>query len=222
MSCAEFSSDIASSDRERPRRGEADLIEAATELVRGHISPSALRRRLEVQLRRVEDRRVHLLQLVRSRPPAHRGQETLQAHGDLEAEVHYLLISARHVLIALRRHTAFAESDSRLVAEGAELDRSFGTARDLRDILEHFDEYAVGSGNLQKSGEVVRSDNRLSVTVHPAREGRAAAEVDLRFASIRVPIMAFGRRLIETTALLDTVRDSVIDRAREADLLPKA
>lgn len=71
---------------------------------------------------------------------------------EAEAESAFLLIAIRSLRRAFLRYAKII--GDRPHSGWIEGDPMFGEITDARDILEHFDEYAAGTGNLQKRGRL--------------------------------------------------------------------
>lgn len=158
-----------------------------------HASPKFWGNAIELQLHRVEE-----MQALSIRE--HSRQQDGATHAPAvrpgisfyhrtSAEVHFLLVAMRNALRIVRRRAA----TSKLAAEAdAQLSADFPHVGDLRDMLEHLDEYSLGEGRLQQRGEI-RRDNR-DPHLHFTSATDAAAELEIAFSDERrVPLKAAAR-----------------------------
>lgn len=105
-------------------------------------------------------------------------------------------LEAQFLCVAMRNSTRF--QDKILAMTGspelreacATLRSEFPNLRHLRDIVEHVDEYATGSGNLQRSGVMAHDpDGRFPLMYVGGQD------VTLSFGSIKTPLLAAAREV---------------------------
>ncbi len=119
------------------------------------------------------------------------------------ADTQFLLVAIRHILRLRDRYRSSTE-DQRLIDASEAFDEAFPHARDLRDILEHLDDYAEGIGRLQTHNEV-SPDTRSAFLFYRA-ENDPAAEIELWFgADRRVALKAAAKAAIDLARLLDEI-----------------
>lgn len=128
------------------------------------LSGSGVRPR-ERQLQRIEEGRIAVghamtkdarlaLQAEKSGLPLPRGSAS-DLFDLLHADVHFLLVATRHILVLARgiRDMAKREADMKvrdgLIAAHNRFASRHLDAKAMRDLLEHFDAYAEGGGNLR-------------------------------------------------------------------------
>ena len=120
-------------------------------------------------------------------------EERVDAFDRLHIEAHFLLIAFAHMLRLLE---VFANvlDDEYIRTIRDDFRKRAPWIKNLRDVLEHLDEYAVGKGKLKKSGEI---DPRtaMMLTFGPSER---PLEVFAQLGSWRLPLRAAaetGQRL---------------------------
>lgn len=115
------------------------------------------------------------------------------------ADIHFLLISMRNVLrLAVRVGVHSPEIAAALSA----FNEDFADVPDLRDMLEHLGEYALGEGLLQRRGQIDTNNRGPHVLYHSTTD--PTAEIEIRFgAERRVPLKAAAARVAALADRLD-------------------
>lgn len=150
-------------------------------------------RAVEIQLERV--REANYSHRLHHSPNEQEKREDLDAERRLHADVYFLSLAIRRVLLF---HDVFAKqiNDPRLGQARAKFDASTPTAKELRDFYEHLDEYLLDSPRK-----------------HVKFPGRAAPVLVCRWDCDNV-IVRFGEREIDVT--LAAVAVIELGRASEA------
>lgn len=118
----------------------------------------------------------------------------MEASRRLRFEGHFLVAAIRQLLRSQEAHLRVT-GDQRLRDARAAFDAAVPDAKDFRDFLEHLDEYALGTGKLQRSGDVSEEPNFAIVATRPGGPVRLqfdereldlgeAAEAALRLADV--------------------------------------
>ena len=81
-------------------------------------------------------------------PTAYGGDARITIPYLLGVDAHYLLYAADHALTICKRYQSLSGNDPEICRVVSHFEASFGVAA-LRDLLAHFEEYAVGSGKTQ-------------------------------------------------------------------------
>jgi hypothetical protein len=63
-------------------------------------------------------------------------------------DAHYLVYAADHALTICRRYQGLSGNDPRICRAISKFEKSVGEIASMRDLLAHFEDYAVGSGRL--------------------------------------------------------------------------
>jgi hypothetical protein len=158
-------------------------------LGRGHASARFWAAAVTWQLERVEShlRCLHETEARSGVPsvPVYDVARTIDAYEALEIDVHFLLVAVGNILRRLERHEHQLGKDDRLRVAGTVFAAKFEHARWLRNVLEHFDEYAVGIGEHQ--GEVAPdARSALPCFVQTRNDGNVAS-LEFRLGKLRCP-----------------------------------
>jgi hypothetical protein len=174
---------------------------------RGHASARFWAAAVSCQLERVEShlRCLHETEDLNGVPsvPVYDVARPIHAYDALEIDVHFLLVAVRNVLWLLKRHEDQLGQNDRLHAAGAAFEAKFEHARWLRDVLEHFDEYAVGIGRYQ---DEVAPDARTALPyfVQADNDGNVAS-LELKLGSLSAPVKGVADEAIR---LVDVIEES--------------
>lgn len=132
------------------------------------------------------------------------------------ADTHFLLVTVAGLLKHLRRMEEVTE-DSRLAKARTDFEAQFADVKDFRDIFEHFDEYAIGGGNLQKASAPPERRVRSDAGFWNRYESRHDASVEVHFHvsdSRQVPLKALARAGMDLAVVIEQVE---IDHAGPLD-----
>jgi hypothetical protein len=128
----------------------------------------------------------------------------INAYEALEIDVHFLLVAVGNILRRLERHEHQLGKDDRLRAAGATFEEKFEHARWLRNVLEHFDEYAVGIGEHQ--GEVAPdARSALPCFVQASDDGNVAS-LEFRLGELSVPVKEVANEAVRLADVIEEVR----------------
>jgi hypothetical protein len=119
-----------------------------------------------------------------------------------EADCHFLLISIRHILRLARGH----REDPRVAQAHDTFLKTFPQSENLRNILEHLDEYERGEGKLQRLGGGVDQDDRSVFIRSDADDPEGEIYYHFGFG-IDVPLKAAAKAAVELAGLLEKVED---------------
>jgi hypothetical protein len=119
-------------------------------------------------------------------------------HGQ-SADAHFLLIAMRNVLRLAERA---AKDSPEIAAALSGFNEDFADVPDLRDMLEHLDEYALGERLLQRRGQIGADNREPHLLYHSTTD--QAAEIEIRFgAERRVPLKAAAAGIAALADQLD-------------------
>jgi hypothetical protein len=95
-------------------------------------------------------------------------------------------VAIRHVWVYVRRFKELSD-DPRLAEAERDFLRLAPHAKDLRDFLEHLDEYAVGAGRMHTSGALDRTDRTVQLLM-PEGGGQPDDEITVVLGERFVPV----------------------------------
>jgi hypothetical protein len=184
------------------------LRDRARLLGRGHASARFWAAAVSCQLERIEShlRCLHETEARSGVPsvPVYDVARPIHAYEALEIDVHFLLVAIRNVLWLLKQHEDQLGQDDRLRAAGTAFEAKFEHARWLRNVLEHFDEYAVGIGEHQ--GEVAPdARSALPYFVQASNDGNVAS-LEFRLGKLSVPVKEVADEAIRLADVIEEVR----------------
>lgn len=115
-----------------------------------------------------------------------------------------LTVALRNVLRAARvaRPLATGQDHDRITAAIQAFERWLPQAKDARDVLEHFDDYAAGTGRIQEND---RKRGR-TITFYPPGYERGASDYYLRVGPLRVSVTAAKRAAAELAAAVALIQ----------------
>lgn len=188
------------------------LREKARLLGRGHASARFWAAAVSCQLERIEShlRCLHETEARSGLPsvPVYDVVRPIHAYDGLEIDVHFLIVAVRNILWLLKRHEKELGNDDRLRATGKAFEAKFEHARRLRNVLEHFDGYAVGSGEYQD--EVAPDARRaLPYFVQASNDGNIAS-LEFRLGKPSVPVKEVADEAIRLADVLEEVRQHFV------------
>lgn len=137
------------------------------------------------------------------------------AESQLHMDVYFLALAIRRVL---RFHEAIAKQihDERLGAARERFQKTAWPAKDFRDFWEHLDEYVVGTGHRQRSGEVV---GRISPVLHLRWD---ADNVVVRFGDTAMDITVAAQAAIKLAEETEDVWEKWLDKNKPSPSDPPA
>ncbi|HEY5054310.1 MAG TPA: hypothetical protein VII45_12975 [Solirubrobacterales bacterium] len=188
------------------------LRDRARLLGRGHASARFWAAAVSCQLERIEShlRCLHETEARSGVPsvPVYDVSRPIHAYDALEIDVHFLLVAVRNVLWLLKRHEDQLGKDDRLRAAGAVFEAKFEHVRKLRNVLEHFDGYAVGRGDFQ---DEVEPDARraLPYFVQASNDGNVAS-LEFRLGKLSVPVKEVADDAIRLADVIEEVRQDFV------------
>ena len=166
----------------------------ALERMTGQASPGFWRQAIARQSERIEVGQQLVLEAFNDGRPV-----AIEEHQRVMADVHFLLIAVRQILRYLDRLRDLT-GDPQLVDADSEVRAAMPHVKDARDILEHLDEYAIGLGRLQLSGQVDVKDPLPKLSYRSSTDSKG--ELDLRLAERIIPLKATTRATINLSELL--------------------
>jgi hypothetical protein len=184
---------------------ELDPLRVFTSTIRHH-SPGFWGAAVRLQLARVEEAQAVVLAEKRAAEEGDTPRQAWLREGvaffhTQNADAHFLLVAMRNVLRSADRA---AQDDHDIAAATSAFYREFPDVHDLRDMLEHLDEYAIGQGKLQRAGRV-SADNRGPHLLYHS-DSDHAAEIEIRFgAERRVPLKAAALSIARLADRLDAL-----------------
>jgi hypothetical protein len=128
----------------------------------------------------------------------------------LRADIHLLFVAIRHVGVYVR-HFRELSDDPRLAAAEDEFLRLAGNAKDLRDFLEHLDEYAIGAGLMHLSGELDHRRRGVWLLM-PEGGGRWDDEITVVLGEKLVPVKTAAHAAMALADALAEVHREEFDR----------
>lgn len=124
-----------------------DDTEAYRPLGRGALSPRYWAAAIELQRERLEaDQRA----IAHSAPGTAPRREAIRC---LQIDAHFGLVAIRNLLRMVDQYTRVLK-DAALSADRAAFTLAAGESKHFRDVLEHLDDYALGTGRLHERGEL--------------------------------------------------------------------
>src|SRR4051812_15264010 len=120
----------------------------------------------------------------------------------IRGDSHFFLVAVGGLLRLARRYRELT-GDARVSNGEARFSAAVGDAKDLRDVLEHIEDYAIGEGNLQREGKIPKVNDSLP-DVHLA-DGDPTSEIELVFAGMAVPVKRAAAAAFELARELDAV-----------------
>lgn len=129
------------------------------------------------------------------------------AESQLHMDVYFLALAIRRVL---RFHDAIAEQidDPRLVAARERFRKTAWPAKDFRDFWEHLDEYLVGTGRRQASGEI---PGRISPVLYLRWD---ADNVVVRFGDTTMDITVAAQAAIQLAGVTGDVWEECLEQTK--------
>jgi hypothetical protein len=130
---------------------ELDRLNRLFSWMQGESSPAWWRDVVRLQRKRVGDDLKGFIDAGRGPSPA---------FDRLRSDTYMLFMAIRHVFRYAERFAELSD-DPRLSSATAEFLRLAPHAKDLRDFLEHLDEYAVGEGHMHRAGRLDSRDREI-------------------------------------------------------------
>jgi hypothetical protein len=128
----------------------------------------------------------------------------------LRADIHVLLVAVRHVWVYLR-HFKELSDNPRLVEAERDFMRLAPHAKELRDFLEHLDEYAIGAGRMHKSGALDRRNRGVQLLM-PEGGGQADDEITVVLGKRLVPVKTAAHAAMALADALAEVHREELDK----------
>jgi hypothetical protein len=140
-------------------------------------------------------------------PEAAEADKDETAESQLHVDVYFLALAIRRVL---RFHDAIAKQidDPRLAAAREQFQKTAWPAKDFRDFWEHLDEYLVGTGRRQASGEV---SGRISPVLYLRWD---ADNVAVRFGDTTMDITVAAQAASELAGVTGDVWEECLEQTR--------
>jgi hypothetical protein len=139
----------------RETRGDALLTTARHLLPHYRNLMAKWRLATERQLARIEQDRATVSDAMRREALVPKGTAATGAWKELNVDVHFLLIAVRHIVRLAQRIRDMAKEEAptavrdELIAALSRFNSQHLEAKMMRDLLEHFDAYAEGAGDLR-------------------------------------------------------------------------
>jgi hypothetical protein len=170
---------------------------------RGDLSPD-----LWAQAIREQQARVTAASTALSEQAQRGGMEmtNLEPFRRVRYEGHFLLVAIAHVL-KIREVFFDLTHDARLAEAQQQFDAAAPDAKHLRDMLEHMDRYAFGTGRLQVAGEVDKNAAFQIITLM-INTGRVRFRFDKE-----VDLEAAASAALEVAAVAAEVRRDHVDQS---------
>lgn len=128
----------------------------------------------------------------------------------LRADIHLLFVAIRHVWVYVRRFKELSDNP-RLAEAERDFLRLAPHAKDLRDFLEHLDEYAVGAGHMHTSGALDRRDRSVGLLM-PEGGGQPDDEVTVVLGERLVPVKTAAHAAMALADALADVHREELDK----------
>jgi len=138
----------------------------------------------------------------------HAGLQPGEAWDRLRADIFFLFMAIHHV-VRYVRHFKELSGDRRLEAAEQRFLEKTPHSKEIRDFLEHLDEYAIGAGRMHQRGQLDSRERSLQISIPDTR--KPEGELFVWLGEWLVPVKAAAQAAIDLAGALAEVHRGELD-----------